>query len=75
MSARREKRLRRLEARVEALEKIAATPAYTIRTGGGQETEADYWRKRAYRAEFAAMDATKPRKSLFKRLLEFLKKE
>lgn len=59
---------------MEALEKIAATPAYTIRTGG-QETEADYWRERAYRAEFAAMDATKPSKSLFKRLLEFLKKE
>lgn len=73
MSARREKRLRRLEARVEALEKIAATPAYTIRTGG-QETEADYWRKRAYRAEFVAMDATKPRKSLFKRLLDKITK-
>ena len=60
MSAKREKRLRRLEEKVEALEKIAAMPAHTISTASDQET---------------TMDATKPRKSLFKRLLEFLKKE
>ena len=48
MSAKREKRLRRLEK------------------GGSPGEDRD---------QETTMDATKPRKSLFKRLLEFLKKE
>ena len=38
MSARREKRLRALERRVEALETIAATPVFIHAQGDGNET-------------------------------------
>ena len=90
MSARREKRLRKLEARVTNLERIAATPAYILHTGEGEpapagyflhpdrpgDDEADYWRKRAFQAEFAAMDAAKPkRKSLFQRIADIFRKD
>lgn len=37
MSARREKRLRALERRVEALEAIAATPVFVQGKGGGND--------------------------------------
>lgn len=37
MSARREKRLRALERRVEALETIAATPVFIHTQGDGKE--------------------------------------
>lgn len=36
MSARREKRLRALERRVEALETIVSTPSFIITQGGGK---------------------------------------
>ena len=70
MSQRREKRLRRLEARVGMLEK-SALPLVA------------YWKDRAFKAEHKArgvMDAdyspvTEPRRSLWRRIVNIFRKD
>ena len=55
MSARREKRLRALERRVEALETIAATPVFIHAQGDGKE---DYVLEAVWSKETAAPTPT-----------------
>lgn len=64
MSARREKRLRRLERRVTDLEAYAKA----------NNLEIDYWRKRAFKAELApGGDNTK--KTIFQKIADIFRKD
>lgn len=67
MSARREKRLRKLEARVAALESIESERA--DRMARIQKANEDYWRERSKVLDMVITNDP-PRRSLWRRLLD-----
>lgn len=76
MSARREKRLRVLERRVEALEAIAATPVFIHTQGDGKEDCVldALWTRAPERGPVPGFSVETARRSLWDRLVEFFKK-